>query len=327
MENVKIFLFTCVKDGRPFIGKLFESLLSQTNTNFVHFIFDNGSNDPVDDLVCKYKEKVSKLKNPYEVIYEKTSDLIGLNMATKYCIEKCTQPYFIWIDCDNWVDKNFFKYLINSIKKNPNCFLYRTSLVKFDKINGKGSNNFSERRLSTTKQNSASFTFFTRKNRYYYSFFAINKKLYMQASHNNILDIRDFYNDEQVLGYCYLANGKFSFVKKSIGYYLARDDSEAHLVLPKHNSASLFFFNERLNIAKKISDGSFKYYLLINKLFEEYNDMQLSYNAGNIKESRVHFNNLYHLSRKNHFSISITFRNRDFLHWFFALYFKRRLSR
>ena len=175
-NEIKIYVFTCVKNGRNYVKKLFDSMLAQTCTSFVHYIYDNGSDDPIDDLVAQYKEKAKNLRTPFEVIYEKTEKIIGLNMATKHCIDRCDKPYFIWIDCDNWIGKDFFKYLIKTIKRHPNNILYRTLLVKVDGETGNTSSNYKERRLSVKNQNNAAFTFFTRKNRYYYSFFAKNMK-------------------------------------------------------------------------------------------------------------------------------------------------------
>lgn len=327
MDNIKVFLFTCVKDGRHYVEKLFDSLLKQTNTNFVHFIYDNGSSDPIDDLVIKYKEKASKLDKPFDVIYEKTSESIGLNLATKHCIDKCDKPYFIWIDCDNWVHKDFFKYLLKAIVKNPDCMLYRTFLVKVDEDNGNESSNFNERKLSMISQNNAAFTFFTRKNRYYYSFFAVNTKQYLAASKNSILNIRDYYNDEQILAYCYLAKGNTTMVKKSIGYYLSRNNSEAHLIKPAQEANKLFAFDIRTIIAKNISESSYNYYLTINKMFSEYNYMQESYAAKNYDDSRGHFKELHRLSKKNHFSEKVTFRNKDYLYWVYALFVKTRFKK
>lgn len=326
-EALKIFLFTCVKDGRKYIAQLFDSLLNQTDTNFVHFIYDNGSYDPIDDLVISYKEKAVKLKAPYEIIYEKTPESVGLNIATKYCISKCDKPYFIWIDCDNWVDKDFIKYLSKTIKHNPDCMLYRTFLMRVDGDNAKISSNYKQRKLSMHGQNNAAFTFFTRKNRYYYSFFAVNTKQYITASNNNILSDRDYYNDEQVLAYCYLAKGKYKMVKKAKGYYLARNDSEAHLILPKQKSAELFAYETRIDRASQMSNDAKDYYLVIDSLFKEYNLMQEAYVNKKYDDSRNHFKELYRLSRENHFSTKVTFRNKDFLYWFFVLFIKKRRAK
>ena len=82
-EKPLFFLFTCVKDGRKYINKLFDSLLSQTKINFVHYIYEDGSNDPIEDLVLSYKEKVSKLEHPYKVIYDNkdVTDQVNVNFS------------------------------------------------------------------------------------------------------------------------------------------------------------------------------------------------------------------------------------------------------
>ena len=326
MKSNEIFLFTCVRNGRPYIKKLFDSLLKQSNTNFVHFIYDNGSVDPIDDLILYYNKENLKLKKPFKIIYEKTSETVGLNMATQYCINKCDKPYFIWIDCDNWVDKNFFKHLIRAINKHPNHMLFRTALIKVDDQSGGTSSNLKERRLSTKNQNNAAFTFFTRKNRYYYSFFAINTKQFLSVSNNHILNIREYYNDEQILAYCYLAKGKFMMVKKSIGYYLSRNDSEAHLIKPLQSASRLFAYDIRTNVAKALSNEAFEYYLSIKHIFDEYNLMQDSYLNKDIHNAKLHFVELQKLSKENHFSTKVTFRSKDYLRWFVTLYIKKRFK-
>jgi len=132
-QDYLFFVFTCVKNGRKYIEKLFDSLLEQTLTNFVHFIYDDGSDDPIDDLVDEYRKKVSLLANPFPVIYEKNTTNIGINMATQYCISKCCARYFVWIDCDNWIDKNFFNEMTNTINRKGNKFIvYRSNGIRVD---------------------------------------------------------------------------------------------------------------------------------------------------------------------------------------------------
>ena len=103
------FLFTCVKDGREYIDKLFESLLMQTKKNFIHYIYEDGSDNPLDEIVENYIKRVNQLDEPYRVVYEKCNKNIGLNKATEHCLKKCYLNYFIWMNCDDWLDVNFFK--------------------------------------------------------------------------------------------------------------------------------------------------------------------------------------------------------------------------
>ena len=282
------FLFTCVKDGRKYINKLFDSLLAQTKINFVHYIYEDGSKDPLDEMVEQYKEKVSKLSNPYEIIYEKNPINIGLNMATKHCIDKCFCPYFIWIDCDNWVDKDFFKHLGKQVKKNPNSILYRSTCYN-------GSSSAIRKRVRDIsiyhpKRSQYVFLFPCFCN-YHFSFFAVNFKEYMSISNNQITNDRYLYNDIQVLTHCYSSDKPVCVSKKSVGYVLVRDDSEYWStatndidIKKRRNDFKMMVFNN----SKKASWFD-NYYTLIKKMhifYKEYNSCNYK---GAIKDLRNAF--------------------------------------
>lgn len=243
-ENPLFFLFTCVKDGRKYINKLFDSLLSQTKINFVHYIYEDGSADPIEDLVDIYKEKVSKLSSPYKVIYEKNPINIGLNMATKHCIDMCNLPYFIWIDCDNWVDKDFFKEIEKCCLKKPKADLIRTRLI------GVG---FSFNVDKPTTNNNTELQLFLRS-KYYYSFFAVKTKKYLYINKNNYMsDVKTFFNDNQVLMCLLLSKCKIALELKAIGYFGYHPDSMSACNLPLDRGK-----NDQLLFLKNVS----------NKLFE-----------------------------------------------------------
>lgn len=217
------FLFTCVKEGRPYIKKLFESLLIQTRHNFVHYIYEDGSNDPVEDLVLEYKGKASKLDIPYDVIYEKNSVNIGLNLATKHCIDMCFCPYFIWIDCDNWISETFFEELEKYILKHKKVTLVRTKL-----LDQNGKNVFPKNITRKQSKNKQLKNFLFRQ--FAYGFFCVKKNDYLRINPDNYLfDDKNFFNDDQVILTCLLNNNAFGFCKKSIGYFLDRNDNESKI--------------------------------------------------------------------------------------------------
>lgn len=262
-NNPLFFVFTCIKDGRKYIRTLFKSLLIQSKVNFVHYIYEDGSDDPIDDYVDEYKKKVSLLDHPYKIIYEKNFVNIGLNMATKHCVDKCYLPYFIWIDCDNWVDSNFFEMLEKCVIRNKFPLLIRTHLkVLKDNI------------LIDNK-----FKYFFKKNNYlylfvnhhfYYSFFAVKKDEYLKINNNKILDEKCFFNDEQVLATCYSLKKNDVLCKKAIGYFLERFDCESKKII-NTNNYSLYY--KRL-----FNDKKFKHFIntieeliYLNSLCKELN--------------------------------------------------------
>ena len=225
-DNILFFLFTCVKDGRQFIEKLFDSLICQTKKNFVHYIYEDGSSDDVSDLVDKYKKNVSMLEKPYEIIYENNKVNIGLNMSTMHCIEKCNKKYFIWIDCDNWVDKDFFMNLEKTARKHPDAIMIKSTLFTvlengdvFTDIN-----TYRKRRENNKKNQIKNF--FMNCYPFGFSFFAI-KKAYLPDNFS-MLNERHFSNDHQVICQVLFEEHPIVWSKKSIGYFLSRSNSEGH---------------------------------------------------------------------------------------------------
>ena len=214
------FLFTCVKNGRKYINKLFASLVGQTSKNFIHYIYEDGSDDPIDDLVSGYIKQINQLETGYEVIYEHNKRNVGLNMSTKHCIDKCNLRYFIWIDCDNWVDSHFFEELEKTVLDNPDSIVIRTNKCVVSE-NGSIIQGFQGK--VNNKRNDVSIVI----DNYYYSFFAVNTELYHKIDAENfIIDKKDFFNDTQVLFKCSVSPHSFVFAKKALGFMLLRHDSE-----------------------------------------------------------------------------------------------------
>ena len=214
------FLFTCVKNGRQYIRKLFDSLLQQTVFNFVHYIYEDGSTDDIEDLVNEYRATA-----PYEVIYEKNSINIGLNLATMKCIKKCFLPFFIWIDCDNWVEYNFFEELEKLYNKNKNAVVLRTRRILIDTNGNVISEPLINNQSIKAKKDYDHFLIF---NNYYYSFFAVSFNEYRKVNPIFIIkEERSFFNDQQILFTCSKSKKRFAFSDKAIGYCTIRDDSES----------------------------------------------------------------------------------------------------
>ena len=216
------FVFTCVKEGRPFIKRLFDSLIKQTKKNFVHFIYEDGSKDSICDLIEEYKKRVSQSNSPYEVIYEYNPRNIGLNRSTSYCINKCNCPYFIWIDCDNWVDEHFFEELEKQVKRRSNDIVFRTNTLMIDDKTLKPV--LLKRKIPKIDKHPLLDIVF----RFYkYSFFAVNYNMLTKVCKKiELIDDKRFFNDKQVLFLASHINDTFSYTKRALGSALIRVDSE-----------------------------------------------------------------------------------------------------
>jgi len=266
------FLFTCVKDGRKYIKKLFDSLLSQTKINFVHYIYEDGSNEPLDEMVVEYKNKVSKLDRPYKVIYEKNPVNIGLNMATKHCIDMCDKPYFIWIDCDNWVDANFFYELEQYILRHKNIPLIRTLCLQPKQVINDVKMNYAFKCRHDNKQ----LTHFLYGS-FYYGFFAVKLESYLNLNKQNyFFDKRDYFNDDQVLSLFLFNNKRISICDSAIGYFLLHDNNESTLYrarsLESEHANWRLTFEKFTDLTENAINGIYLLKKIFNKMVNCYNN-------------------------------------------------------
>ena len=246
------FLFTCVKNGRKYINRLFESLLNQTVINFVHYIYEDGSDDPIFDLVEQYKEQSYLLDHPIKIYYECNKNNIGLNMATQHCISKANLPYFIWIDCDNWVHSRFFEFLGKETLKHPNA-----AAIRSDRITYFGSGLFGK---AMSKRNSRKAIYSKHQfdylclGKYLFSATAFNKEFFFKVNnHNYFIDERSFFNDVQVNLSCAISQHPYYFQKKCIMYYLNRSDAESMVISDRSNEYIVKYL-ESINAPKNIID-------------------------------------------------------------------------
>lgn len=238
----KFFLITCVYNGKKYIEKLFNSLLNQTKINFVHYIYDDGSTDDISDLIKDYRDKSVRLNKNIRIIYEKCDKNKGLNYSTFHAISKCDCEYFIWIDCDNWVDPEFFEELENVSSRNKNALVIRTNTVGINENDLKPINKF-KKRIPNRRNDIAIIL-----DNYYYSFFAIKVDLYKKIDPDNFfINQKNFFNDTQLLFKCSLTPYDFVFAKKARGYMLHRVNSEYISNISKDYLSKEPLFTELIN--------------------------------------------------------------------------------
>ena len=101
-------------NGRKMIGPCIESLLSQSLSCDV-VVVDNGSHDESVEFIEKNFSQVHLIKNPKNLGFAG-----GMNAGINYCLSKHYQ-YIGSLNNDAVVDKDWLKYLLDSIKKNETC--------------------------------------------------------------------------------------------------------------------------------------------------------------------------------------------------------------
>lgn len=111
MKNNKISVIVAVYNTEKYVKKCIESLLNQTYKNLEIIIIEDCSTDDSKKVIQKYKDN-KKIKLVYN---EKNS---GLSYSRNRGLKEATGEYIGYIDSDDYVEKDYFEKLINSIVKN-----------------------------------------------------------------------------------------------------------------------------------------------------------------------------------------------------------------
>lgn len=106
-----------------FIKKCIDSILNQTLKNYEIIVVNDGSTDKTLEILNNYKESIK--------IYSQENK--GLSEARNFGIKKSTGEYLLFIDSDDYVDKDLLKKIDEKTKSNPDLIRYSYSNI----INGK----------------------------------------------------------------------------------------------------------------------------------------------------------------------------------------------
>lgn len=315
------FLITCVYNGEKYLSKLFQSLINQSEYCFVHYILNDGSTDNTDSLIANYKQNVES-NNLYKIIYKKTKNN-GLNTSMKTAISDCFCPYFIWIDCDNWIDKDFFKNLALATKNNKNAIVFRTHKITYDETLNRyfdHSGNFFEK----AKRNITDNRSLVLLNSYDYSFFAVNFNKYKRLNPNLFLSTNKYpFDDQQVIFISANSGYEFAYVKKAKGYFLRHDNNLSISKVYKNSFACFVEFIKHLDFinCKQIKVDTYEELLLLKKnYFNEYS--QRNYLV--CRKILIKKNQVLRSLKLPFYSLSL---NRFSLLFFLSLFFPRVMSR
>jgi len=231
-DEIFFFVATSTHNGGQRIKLLLDSMLHQTSTNFVHYIYDDGSQTPADEVIEDYRQKASSLSKPFQVIYEKGPDL-GLDLAYGRLFSKRTGTHFFWIDDDDCLDPSFFETLTREIKVHPDCTWFHTDRREFDPsgrlFRKPTSAQCDKKRLREEDQ----YLNYVSGVNFFYSSLVIQSKAFAKHNPNCLfLDARKnggFYFDQQVCQVMACSHEKMDYIDAPLFYSCMRPDSSSHV--------------------------------------------------------------------------------------------------
>lgn len=245
-----------------YIDKCLKSIFSNTYKNFEVIIVNDGSTDKTEDIINKYIKK-------YDNIIHIKQKNMGLSMARNNGVKKATGDYLLFIDSDDYVEKN----LLENINKNISdldVLRYQLNIVYSDKVVP-----CEEEEFNVTDGISA----FEKIVRYKFiemaSLYVINRKYYLD---NNFMFEKDVYHEDYGLLPLVIATAKKVKSINYLGYnYVQRDgsimSSNDTEKMKKKMDDMLFLFTKAIKYLDNIPNSQNVKSFYANSIIDKYNSL------------------------------------------------------
>lgn len=119
----KISIIVPIYKVEQYLPKCIESILNQTYTNFELILIDDGSPDNSGKICDVYAKKDNRI-----IVLHKVNG--GVSSARNLGLEKATGAWISFIDSDDWIEKDAYFEIINSIQdKSVDLVIWGIKLV------------------------------------------------------------------------------------------------------------------------------------------------------------------------------------------------------
>ncbi len=119
MNKPLISVIVPIYNVQDYVERCVDSIINQTYTNTEIILINDGSTDKSLERIKKYSDRC--------IIIDKKNG--GLSSARNAGIEKATGKYIVFIDSDDYIEKNAFEILIRQIEFSQSdfcCFRFKT---------------------------------------------------------------------------------------------------------------------------------------------------------------------------------------------------------
>ena len=113
----KFSIIIPVYNVEKYIGKCLDSIMNQTYKDYEVIIVNDGTKDHSMEIVKDYDVKVINQKNQ------------GLSAARNRGVKEATGDYILFIDSDDYIEKDLLKELNKSLKNNPDLVRFQVQEV------------------------------------------------------------------------------------------------------------------------------------------------------------------------------------------------------
>ncbi len=214
MNNIKVSIIVPIYNVENYLCKCINSLLNQTYKNIEIILVDDGATDNCPKICDDYKAKDNRIK----VIHKKNG---GLSDARNCGIDISTGEYIMFVDSDDYVNKDYVKKMLNySIKNNLDLVI---------------SNYFIDDEINITETNFIKDNFIINNEDKYEYLYTIGydvpttvawNKLYKKYIFNDLrYPTGKIHEDEFIIANILQRANRIGYLKDHLYYYLQRNGS------------------------------------------------------------------------------------------------------
>lgn len=120
MGKKQLTIFTPVYNRANKISNLYQSLINQTNQDYMWMIVDDGSKDNIDDVVKSFIDE-----NKIEIKYYKQENQ-GKHVAHNLGVSRCETDLFACVDSDDILLTNAVEEVLDYINKNQQALMQKS---------------------------------------------------------------------------------------------------------------------------------------------------------------------------------------------------------
>ena len=117
MKKPKFSIIVPVYNTEKYVKRCLDSIKSQTFKDYEVIIINDGSTDNSSDIISKY---------PYKIINQENQ---GLSMTRNNGVKEASGEYLIFLDSDDYIEKNLLKEINNSLSNSPDLVRYQIKEV------------------------------------------------------------------------------------------------------------------------------------------------------------------------------------------------------
>ena len=124
-ENVEVSIVIPVYNVEKYLERCLDSLINQTFTDIEIIALNNGSTDNSLDILKEYLNRDKRIK-----IIDNNN--LGVSEARNIGIKEAKGKYIVFVDSDDWINKDMIQVLYNSIESNSCDLVMCTYIREFE---------------------------------------------------------------------------------------------------------------------------------------------------------------------------------------------------